>query len=98
VFRLAYQVPIEVVHEELAAVSQSEEAEDLIVQGRNMGRFINALRYRVMRGEFSDLKELDAALADAEQVCESLLTRHAELYLQAVRALDGKLREATESE
>jgi hypothetical protein len=92
-FRMTYRLPIEVVHEELAAVSQSGEAEDLIVQGRDMGRFIDALRNRVMRGDFSDLKELDAALVEAEQVCESLVIRHGELYLQAVRALDGKLQE-----
>jgi hypothetical protein len=93
VFRLTYQVPIEVVDEELAEAAQSDEAEDLLVQGREMARFIRTLRYRVMRGDFADIKELDAALADPDDVLESLVIRHGELYLQAVRALDGKLPE-----
>lgn len=91
-FIVTYQVPIEVVHEELVLAAQSAEVAELVKQTQNLIRFKNRLRNQVFRGDFPDLAALDKVLdAEASPVFESLVHRYYVSYEPAVNRLLRRL-------
>ena len=83
-FVVDYQVPIEVVHQELVSAAQSPEVARLLENAQNLARFHNGLKNRLISGHFENIKELDAAIDKADPVLEALLVRYLACFKQAI--------------
>ncbi len=96
-FRLTYHVPIEVLHDELAALTQTPEATELVEDAQLLLRFRDTMEHRTTRGDFADLVDVDRALEPGEQAFESLLERYVLHYLPAIKATHRRLARPVET-
>jgi len=86
-FVIEYQVPIEVVHEELVGAAQSPNVASLLKNAQHLVRFQNGVKNQSLRGDFETLKDLEAALDKGDPVLEALLVHYLACFKPAVTKL-----------